>query len=72
MRIELVPQAKTNLQALCDKLGMTHVATTSRVIEWFCQQNDVVQAVILGLYPEDIREDVPAMILKRLASEKKS
>jgi hypothetical protein len=51
---------------------MTHVATTSRVIEWFCQQNDVVQAVILGLYPEDIREDVPAMILKRLASEKKS
>jgi hypothetical protein len=71
MRIELLPQAKNRLGDLCDQLGMTQVATTSRLIEWFCGQNDTVQAAVLGLYPEDIRADVPVMILKRMAGEKK-
>jgi hypothetical protein len=71
MRIELVPQAKSCLEGLCDQLGMTQVATTSRLIEWFCEQNDTVQAAVLGLYPEDIRSEVPAMILKRMASQKR-
>jgi len=71
MRIELFPQAKDHLTNLCDRLGMTQVATTSRLVEWFCQQTDVVQAAVLGLYPEDIRAEVATMILKRMASEKK-
>jgi hypothetical protein len=72
MRIEISQQAKTGLHDACDRLGMTHVATTSRIIEWFCAQNDLIQAVVLGLYPEDIRAEIPTMILKRMASEKKS
>jgi len=71
MRIELYPQAKAHLEELCDRLGMTQVATTSRVIEWFSDQQDVVQAAILGLYPEDIRADVATMILKRMTGDKK-
>jgi hypothetical protein len=71
MRIELLPEAKTNLESASDQWGMTQVATTSRIIEWFCKQNDIVQAAILGLYPEDIRAELPTMILKRMASEKK-
>jgi len=59
------------LESLCDRLGMTQVATTSRVIEWFSDQQDVVQAAVLGLYPEDIRSDVATMILKKMAGEKK-
>jgi hypothetical protein len=50
---------------------MTQVATTSRVIEWFCAQNDIVQAIVLGLYPEDVRGQVGEMILKKMAAEKK-
>jgi hypothetical protein len=72
MRIELLPQAKSNLETSCDKRGMTQVATTSRIVEWFCKQNDVVQAAVLGLYPEDIRADLPAMIFKNMANEKKN
>jgi hypothetical protein len=71
MRIELFPSAKTHLESLCDRLGMTQVATTSRVIEWFADQQDVVQAAVLGLYPEDIRADVATMILKKMAGDKK-
>ncbi|MGA2581761.1 MAG: hypothetical protein ABSG31_00675 [Tepidisphaeraceae bacterium] len=71
MRIELFPHAKQGLQDLCDHLGMTQVAAVSRVIEWFTDQTDVVQAGVLGLYPKDIRAEVAEMILKKMASEKK-
>ncbi len=71
MRIELYPEAKEGLTGLCDRLGMTQIAATSRVIEWFTTQTDVVQAAILGLYPRDIRAEVAAMILKRMTSDDK-
>jgi hypothetical protein len=71
MRIELYPQAKAGLTGLCDRLGMTQVAATSRIIEWFTAQSDVVQAAILGLYPKDIRAEVAEMILKKMSSEKR-
>jgi hypothetical protein len=71
MRIELLPEAKDGLTGLCDRLGMTQIAATSRIIEWFTTQSDVVQAAILGLYPQDIRAEVAEMILKRMASDSK-
>ena len=71
MRIELYPEAKQGLTELCDRLGMTQVAATSRVIEWFTTQSDVVQAAILGLYPRDIRAELAEMILKKMAADKK-
>lgn len=71
MRIELYPSAKEGLTDLCDRLGMTQVAATSRIIEWFTTQTDVVQAAILGLYPKDIRSELAELILKKMASEKK-
>jgi hypothetical protein len=71
MRIELYPSAKDHLTDMCSRLGMTQVAATSRLVEWFCEQQDVVQAAVLGLYPEDIRSEVAQLILKRMASAKK-
>jgi hypothetical protein len=71
MRIELYPEAKEELTGLCDRLGMTQIAATSRIIEWFTTQTDVVQAAILGLYPHDIRAEVAEMILKRMAADGK-
>jgi hypothetical protein len=71
MRIELYPEAKQGLIDLCDRLGMTQVASTSRIIEWFTTQNDVLQAAILGLYPKDIRSEIAEMILKKMAADKR-
>jgi hypothetical protein len=71
MRIELTPPAKSGLEDMCERLGMTQVATTSRLIEWFSEQNDLVQASVLGLYPTDMQNDVPTMILKRMAQERR-
>jgi hypothetical protein len=71
MRIELFPHAKEQLADLCNDLGMTQVSIVSRVVEWVCGQNDVVQAAVLGLYPGDIRAQLPSMILKHIAAEAK-
>lgn len=71
MRIELNPSAKKGLTELCDRLGMTQIATTSRIIEWFAAQPDLIQVAILGLYPQDIRAEIAEMILKRLAGDHK-
>ena len=71
MRIERLPQAKEQFTRYCQCSGITQVAVASRLLEWFCKQHDVVQAAVLGLYPEDIRDKIPLMILKRMVTEKK-
>jgi hypothetical protein len=43
----------------------------SRMVEWFSEQGEVVQAAIMGLYPTDIRADIARLILEKMASEKK-
>jgi hypothetical protein len=70
MRIELYPDAKDRLTDLCDRLGMTQVAATSRLVEWFAVQPDTLQAAILGLYPQDIAAEVASVILKRMVNER--
>ena len=71
MRLELLPQAKEGITEYCRRVGMTQVATSSRLVEWLCAQPDIIQAGVLGLYPEDIRAKLPSMILKRIASAKR-
>jgi hypothetical protein len=66
MRLELYPHAKSHLENLCDRVGMTQVAAVGRLVEWFGEQTEVVQAAALGLYPETIRAEVAGMILKGL------
>jgi hypothetical protein len=67
MRIELTPRAKERLESVCTRLGLTQVAATSRIIESFAEQSDVIQAFILRLFPLTIVVNVARMMLKRLA-----
>ena len=66
MRIELTPQAKNRLAATCEQRGMTQVAVASRLVEWFTNQPEMVQAAVLGQYPKEIQSDVVDIILKRM------
>ena len=72
MRIELSPPAMERFLGYSDSLGMTQVALSSRLVEWLSRQDDIIQAAVLGLYPEDIRAEIPSRFLKRLAAEKKA
>lgn len=69
-RIQLTNDAKKRLLDLSDRLGITQIALTSRLTEWFASQPDTIQAAVLGLYPDLIKEDVATLILKRMADGK--
>lgn len=72
LRIEVLPAARDRLGAISDSLGLTHVSITSRLVQWLADQPDMIQAKLLGLLPDDVECDVPTMMLKQMASERKS
>jgi hypothetical protein len=67
LRVELLPGSKANLDAFCDRTGMTKVAAVSRLIDWFCHQNDMIQALVQGLVPKAIEADVAGLMLRKLS-----
>jgi hypothetical protein len=69
MRVELAADARDNLPAIVDKFGSTNVAVNSRLVEWFCDQPESVQAAILGLHPVDVKSQLPVMILQNMAGK---
>jgi hypothetical protein len=70
VRIELTPNAKLRLNDLTDKAGMTQVAMLSRLVEWFANQSDMIQAAVLGQYPLEIQGEIARLILKRMQGKK--
>lgn len=67
MRIEVSPGVQEALADMTQQVGSTQVSVASRLLEWFVEQPEVIQAVILGLYPADIRKELPRLILERVA-----
>jgi hypothetical protein len=69
MRIELSASAKQKIAMLSERHGMTQVTMMSRMVEWFAEQDQTIQAVVLGCYPGEIESDVAKLILKRMAAK---
>ncbi|QDU32031.1 hypothetical protein KS4_00590 [Poriferisphaera corsica] len=66
LNIELTATNKDRLEKLRNWNGMTQKEMVSRVLGWFCDQDRVVQQIILGQIPEDIAPDVATLMLKRM------
>ena len=69
MRIELSSDARRKFENTPVSLGMTQIAVSSKLIEWFVGQDENMQGSILGWYPEWARQDLAAAVLKRLISD---
>jgi hypothetical protein len=52
IRLQLDLSAKSALDDLCHKRGMTQIAVLSRLMLWFVKQDEVIQASILGSLSE--------------------
>ena len=72
LRIELTSRANDRVNEMCDRKGMTQVAMLSRLIEWFSEQSEIVQAVVLGQLPAEIAPDIVQLVLKKAAQGRKS
>ena len=53
VRLQLDASAKQVLDKLCDRRGMTQIATLSRLVTWFGRQDEVIQASVLGLLSDE-------------------
>lgn len=71
VRLEVTKSAKERISLLSESSGMTQVALTSRLVEWFAHQPEIIQAAVLGKFPTEYQEDVAKLILKRMSGDKK-
>jgi predicted transcriptional regulator len=71
MRIQLDSDAKTDLDRLCDKRGMTQIAVMSRLVGWFVKQDDVIQTAVMASLSEPTLGRLAKQVLKRIASQSK-
>lgn len=69
-RIQLTVSAKDRLAEISETLGITQIAMASKLVEWFADQPDVLQAAVLGLYPPSLKQDIAKLILTRMADGK--
>lgn len=67
--VALTAEAKAMIEQMCERTGMTQLATLSRLVEWFSKQNDLVRAAVLGHLPEGIAPDLSKVIMKRMAEQ---
>ena len=65
-RVEMRPGVKEKLDKVCEEMGMTHVALTSRILEWFTDQDELTQRTIAGQIPPELQQK-----LARLYSRKR-
>lgn len=66
MRLELTKSAKDTLDKLTELTGMTQVALMSRLVEWFTQQPELIQAAVLGGYPKEVHAELAQLIFHRM------
>jgi hypothetical protein len=71
VRLELTWRAQAELRRVTERTGCTQMTVSSRLIEWFAKQPDVVQAAILGQIPDDVLPEVIELALKKMAEERK-
>jgi hypothetical protein len=71
LRIQLDGLAKSDLDAICERRGMTQIAVMSRLVGWFIRQDEVIQTAVMTALSDDALAPLAKQLLKRMSSEKK-
>ena len=72
MRIQLDGDAKTEIDKICAKRGMTQIAVMSRLVGWFVQQDDIIQTAVMSTLSDSAMSQLAKQMLKQMASERPS
>ena len=71
MRIELSPEAKREFEASPERLGMTQLAATNRLIAWFVRQPGDLQLAILKWNSDSTGDSLTTQVLRQMISKSK-
>jgi hypothetical protein len=63
--VHLSPEAKTNLDNVCDQRGMTIKSLLGRLIEWFVELDKTEQSIVLKQVEVDDVEGLADLVLRR-------
>jgi len=66
IRLQLDGAAKEKLDEVCDLRGMTQIAVLSRLVKWFANQDEVVQASVLNLMSEERLGELSRMMVRTM------
>jgi hypothetical protein len=66
IRLQLDITAKQALDKLCERRGMTQIAVLSRLVKWFANQDEIVQASVLNLMSEERLGDLSRMMVQSM------
>ncbi len=67
IKIAVTPAAKQVIETVGERYGMTQIELASRLYLWLAEQDEVVQASVLGILPESVAADVAKLVLARMA-----
>ncbi len=70
VNIELADGVREQLESVRRWNGMTQKEMVGRLATWFCQQDRMLQQVILGQVPAEYAPDVGRLILERLSQRR--
>lgn len=70
-QIKMTAEADAVIVAELKRCGMTKIELLSRVVSWYCQQDDVVRGAVAGIIPPSVAPDVARYVLERMAAESK-
>ncbi|MCC7145657.1 MAG: hypothetical protein IT443_04355 [Phycisphaeraceae bacterium] len=65
VRVQLDTITKQLLDNLCAKRGMTQIAAMSRLVNWFVDQNDLIQAAILGQLTLSAQKELARKLIEK-------
>lgn len=66
INIEMLSGNKDRLEELRQFNGMTQKELVGRLINWFCDQDRMVQQLILGQIPRQYAQDIVRLVLERI------
>jgi hypothetical protein len=66
MRIQLDTISKDRLDEICQKRGMTQIAAMSRIVDWFGQQDELIQTSVLHNLSQASLSEMAKSLLKKL------
>ena len=68
-RVELTTPIRQKLTEVSHSNGMTQVAILSRIVHWFADQPEIIQAGVLDRYPAELQPNVEKLILERMMKQ---
>jgi hypothetical protein len=67
MRIQLETGAKTALERVSSRRGMTQIAMMTRLVQWFVRQDEVIQTAVMNSLSDEAIASLSRTLLKRYA-----